>query len=137
MAHLVHSAAVLLKRARKPYITDDIGLDLVNTVYALDSTTIDLCLLLLPSADFRSTNAAVKMDTLLDLRGPIPGFIHVSNGKMDDALALDLITATHQTWPNPYVFREPSSPTWVVRKKHYCECRVKFKIRADSGHVEA
>jgi Transposase DDE domain/Domain of unknown function (DUF4372) len=85
-------AAVLIKRARKLYIEDDIGIDLVNTVYALDSTTIDLCLSLFPWADFRSTKAAVKMHTLLDLRGPIPSFIHVSNGKMGDALALDLIT---------------------------------------------
>jgi hypothetical protein len=85
-------AAVLIKRARELYIADDIGLDLVNTVYALDSTTIDLCLSLFPWADFRSTKAAVKMHTLLDLRGPIPSFIHVSNGKMGDALALDLIT---------------------------------------------
>src|SRR5580704_18569510 len=79
-------AAVLVKRARKLYIDDDIGLDLVNTVYALDSTTIDLCFSLFPWADFRSTKAAVKMHTLLDLRGPIPSFIHVSNGKMGDAL---------------------------------------------------
>jgi hypothetical protein len=85
-------AAVLIKRARKLYLKDDIGLDLANTVYALDSTTIDLCLSLFPWADFRSTKAAVKMHTLLDLRGPIPSFIHVSNGKMGDALALDLIT---------------------------------------------
>jgi hypothetical protein len=85
-------AAVLIKRARRLYMEDDIGLDLVNTVYALDSTTIDLCLSLFPWADFRSTKAAVKMHTLLDLRGPIPSFIHVSNGKMGDALALDLIT---------------------------------------------
>ena len=62
-----------------------------NTVYALDSTTIDLCLSLFPWADFRSTKAAVKMHTLLDLRGPIPSFIHVSDGKMGDAAALDLI----------------------------------------------
>lgn len=85
-------AAVLIRRARKLYISDDIGLDLANTVYALDSTTIDLCLSLFPWADFRSTKAAVKMHTLLDLRGNIPSFIHVSNGKMHDALALDLIT---------------------------------------------
>jgi hypothetical protein len=85
-------AAVLIKRARKLYVEDDIGLDLANTVYALDSTTIDLCLSLFPWADFRSTKAAVKMHTLLDLRGPIPSFIHISNGKMGDALALDLIT---------------------------------------------
>src|SRR6266550_7051543 len=85
-------AAVLVRRARKLYVSDDIGVDLANTVYALDSTTIDLCLSLFPWADFRSTKAAVKMHTLLDLRGPIPSFIHVSNGKMGDALALDLIT---------------------------------------------
>jgi hypothetical protein len=85
-------ATVLIRRARKLYTDDSIGLDLDNTVYALDSTTIDLCLSLFPWADFRSTKAAVKMHTLLDLRGPIPSFIHVSNGKMGDAQALDLIT---------------------------------------------
>ncbi len=85
-------AATLIKRARKLYLQDDVGLDLDNTVYALDSTTIDLCLSLFPWADFRSTKAAVKMHTLLDLRGPIPSFIHISDGKMGDALALDLIT---------------------------------------------
>ena len=84
-------AAVLIRRARKLYAQDDIGLDLANTVYALDSTTIDLCLSLFPWADFRSTKAAVKMHTLLDLRGSIPRFIDVSDGKMGDALALDLI----------------------------------------------
>ena len=84
-------AAILIRRARKLYAQDDIGLDLANTVYALDSTTIDLCLSLFPWADFRSAKAAVKMHTLLDLRGSIPRFIHVSNGKMGDALALDLI----------------------------------------------
>ena len=84
-------AGVLIRRARKLYEKDDIGLDLANTVYALDSTTIDLCLSLFPWADFRSTKAAVKLHTLLDLRGPIPSFIHVSDGKMGDALALDLI----------------------------------------------
>jgi hypothetical protein len=67
-------AAVLIRRARKLYANDDVGLDLDNTVYALDSTTIDLCLALFSWADFRSTKAAVKMRTLLDLRGPIPSF---------------------------------------------------------------
>jgi len=84
-------AAVLIRRARKLYAGDALSLDLANTVYALDSTTIDLCLSLFPWADFRSTKAAVKMHTLLDLRGNIPSFIHVSDGKMGDALALDLI----------------------------------------------
>ena len=84
-------AAVLIRRARKLYAGDDNGLGLADAVYALDSTTIDLCLSLFPWADFRSTKAAVKMHTLLDLRGPIPSFIHISDGKMGDALALDLI----------------------------------------------
>jgi hypothetical protein len=85
-------AAILIRRARELYADDDIGLDLDNTIYALDSTTIDLCLSLFPWADFRSTKAAIKMHRLLDLRGPIPSFIRFSNGKMGDALALDLIT---------------------------------------------
>src|SRR6201982_458780 len=84
-------AVILIRRARKLHAYDNIGLDLDNTVYALDSTTIDLCLSLFPWADFRSTKAAVKMHTLIDFRGPIPSFIHVSNGKMGDAVALDLI----------------------------------------------
>src|ERR1700745_4026847 len=84
-------AAVVVRRGRKLYVSDDIGLDLANTVYALDSTTIDLCLSLFAWAHFRSTKAAVKLHTLLDLRGPIPSFIHISDGKMGDVLALDLI----------------------------------------------
>lgn len=86
-------AVVLIRRARKLYVSDDIGLDLANTVYALDSTTIDLCLSLFPWADFRSTKAAVKMHTLLDLRGNIPSFIHISDGKLADVHALDLLTS--------------------------------------------
>ena len=81
----------LIVRARKLHIDDDPGMDLSNTVYALDSTTIDLCLSLYPWALFRRTKAAVKMHTLLDLRGNIPDFIHVSDGKLHDVNALDLI----------------------------------------------
>ncbi len=66
-------------------------MELSNTVYALDSTTIDLCLSVFPWAHFRSTKAAVKMHTLLDLRGSIPSFIHVSDGKQHDVHALDLL----------------------------------------------
>ena len=65
--------------------------DLDSTVYALDSTTIDLCLSLFPWAHFRSTKSAVKMHTLLDLRGNIPSFIHISNGKMHDVNVLDML----------------------------------------------
>ena len=81
----------LITQARELYATEDLGLDLSNTVYALDSTTIDLCLALFPWAPFRSTKAAVKMHTLLDLRGAIPSFIHVSGGKLHDVNALDLL----------------------------------------------
>jgi transposase len=81
----------LIAQARKLYASEDLGLDLTNTVYALDSTTIDLCLSVFPWAHFRTTKAAVKMHTLLDLRGNIPSFIHVSDGKLHDVHALDLL----------------------------------------------
>jgi hypothetical protein len=81
----------LIAQARKLYAEEDLGLDLSNTVYALDSTTIDLCLSLFPWAPFRSTKAAVKMHTLLDLRGNIPSFIHISDGKLHDVNVLDIM----------------------------------------------
>lgn len=81
----------LIAQARKLYAEEELGVDLSNTVYALDSTTIDLCLSLFPWAPFRSTKAAVKMHTLLDLRGNIPSFIHVSDGRMHDVNVLDLL----------------------------------------------
>ncbi len=81
----------LIAQARRLYADDDLGLDLKNTVYALDSTTIDLCLSVFPWAHFQRTKSAVKMHTLLDLRGNIPAFIHVSDGKMGDVDALDLL----------------------------------------------
>jgi len=81
----------LIVQARKLYAKEDLGLDLANTVYALDSTTIDLCLSVFPWAHFRTTKAAVKMHTLLDLRGNIPSFIHISDGKLHDVHALDLL----------------------------------------------
>jgi hypothetical protein len=81
----------LIAQARKLYADEDLGLDLTNSVYALDSTTIDLCLSVFPWAHFRTTKAAVKMHTLLDLRGSIPSFIHVSDGKLHDVHALDLL----------------------------------------------
>ena len=84
-------AASLIRRARKLYSDSDLGIDLSNTVYALDSTTIDLCLSLFEWASFRSTKAAVKMHTLLDLRGNIPTFIHVSDGTMGDVNVLDFM----------------------------------------------
>ena len=84
-------AAVLIRRARKLYLDEDLGLDLKNTVYALDATTIDLCLSLFDWAPFRKAKAAVKLHTLLDLRGAIPAFIHISDGKMHEVNVLDIL----------------------------------------------
>ena len=81
----------LIAVARRLYRDEDIGLELEGTVYALDSSTIDLCLSLFPWADFRKTKAAVKLHTLLDLRGNIPAFIHISDGKLHDVNVMDLL----------------------------------------------
>ncbi|OFZ70583.1 MAG: transposase [Betaproteobacteria bacterium RBG_16_58_11] len=81
----------LIEQARKLYAGDSFGIELENTAYALDSTTIDLCLSLFPWALFRTTKSAVKMHTLLDLRGNIPSFIHISDGKLGDVKALDIL----------------------------------------------
>jgi len=82
-------AHILIRRARVLYATDALAVDLEQTAYALDSTTIDLCLTLFPWARFQTTKAAVKLHTLLDLRGNIPCFVHVSPGKMHDVNVLD------------------------------------------------
>lgn len=87
-AGLAHN---LIGQARRLYAGEDLGLDLDNTIYAFDSTTIDLCLTMFPWAHFRTTKAAVKLHTLLDLRGNIPSFIHISNGKLHDGHALDCL----------------------------------------------
>ena len=84
-------AALLIRRARKLYANDSLGVELGNTVYALDSSTIDLCLSLFAWAPFRSTKAAIKLHTLLDLRGAIPAFIHISDGKLHDVNVLDML----------------------------------------------
>jgi hypothetical protein len=85
-------ALLLIRRARKLYCNDSFGIDLSNTVYALDATTIDLCLSLFPWAPFRSAKAAIKLHTLLDLRGNIPAFIHISDGKVHEVNVLDMLT---------------------------------------------
>jgi hypothetical protein len=82
-------AQLLIRRARALYAKEPIGAELNETVYALDSTTIDLCLNLFPWARFRRAKAAVKLHTLLDLRGSIPTFISISQGKQADVRVLD------------------------------------------------
>ena len=84
-------ANALIVEARRLYAEDAFGVDLDNTVYALDTTTIDLSLKVFPWAHFRTTKAAVKMHTQIDLRGNIPSFIHVSDGTMHEVNVLDLI----------------------------------------------
>ena len=84
-------AQSLITTARDLYINEDFGLDLDNTVYALDASTIDLCLSVFPWATFRQTKAAIELHTLLDLRGNIPTFIHITDGKVHDVNVLDIL----------------------------------------------
>jgi len=82
-------AQILIDEARRLYVDDDFGLELQETVYALDSSTIDLCLSVFPWARFRKAKGAVKLHTLLDLRGDIPTFIWITDGKVHDVNVLD------------------------------------------------
>ena len=91
-------AQSLIHLARPLYAEDPFGVDLKESVYALETTTIDLCLSVFPWAPFRSTKAAVTLHTLLDLRGNIPTFIHISDGKMHEVHILD------QLLPEPGAF---------------------------------
>lgn len=86
-------AALLIRRANKLYADEPLGLDvnIAGQVYALDSSTVDLCLSLFDWAPFRSTKAAIKLHTLLDLRGCIPSFLHISDGKLGDVNVLDML----------------------------------------------
>ena len=84
-------AQILIHKARRLYLHDPFGLELKETVYALDATTIDLCLSLFPWACFRKNKAAVKLHTLLDLRGSIPSFIEITDGKVHDVNILDIL----------------------------------------------
>ena len=89
---IYHALAIrLMARARQLYAKESLNIDIDASVYALDSTTIDLCLSLFDWAPFRTTKAAVKMHTLLDLRGSIAAFIHISDGKVGDVQVLDIL----------------------------------------------
>jgi len=82
---------ILISKARNLYADEDFGVELADTAYALDSTTIDLCLALFPWASFRKHKAAVKMQTLLDIRGNIPSFIEITSGSVHDVNILDVL----------------------------------------------
>ena len=85
-------AQTLITEARRLYCDEDLGLDLTNTVYAFDSTTIDLCMTLFPWAYFSPTQHALKLHTLLDLRGQIPTFIRITPARVHDVNMLDQLT---------------------------------------------
>jgi len=84
-------ASLLIQTARHLYIDETFDFELENTAYALDSSTIDLCLSVFPWAHFRQTKAAIKLHTLLDLRGNIPTFVHITDGKVHDVHILDIL----------------------------------------------
>jgi hypothetical protein len=121
-------AQVLIHLARPMYVKDAIGIDLDSTIYALDSTTIDLCLSLFPWARFRARKGAVKMHTLLDVRGSIPTFIEVTDGKVHDVNILDQIL--------------PEADSFYVMDRAYVDferlytlhqCAAFFVVRTKSG----
>ena len=112
-------AQVLIATARPLYASDPIGVDLDQSLYALDSTTIDLCLALFPWARFRKHKAAVKMHTLLDLHGNIPTFIHITDGKVHDVNVLDEIV--------------PEAGAFYVMDRGYIDFERLFVLHAQRG----
>ena len=121
-------AQVLIHRARSLYRDEDLGLDLEQTVYALDSTTIDLCLSLFPWARFRRHKGAIKLHTLLDLRGPIPSFIEITDGKVHDVNILDLLV------PEPGAFYVMDRGYLDFERLHQLhQAQAFFVIRAKSN----
>ncbi len=112
-------AMVLIQQARELYKSEDFGVELDQTVYALDASTIDLCLSLFPWANFRSTKAAVKLHTLLDLRGNIPTFIEITDGKVHDVNILDILI--------------PEAGSTYVMDRGYLDFKRLYKIHLNSA----
>jgi Domain of unknown function (DUF4372) len=128
-------AKKLMGQARTLYVGEDLGLELENTVYALDSTTIDLSLTLFPWADFRRTKAGIKMHTQLDLRGPIPTCIYITNARQHDVRWLDELVFEPKTtcaspasargqWRRPPAFAATrlENPLWPKRARPFRHC---------------
>jgi len=124
-------AQVLIAQARKLYREDCFGVGLSNTVYALDATTIDLCLSVFPWAPFRSTKAAVKLHTLLDLRGAIPTFIHISDGKLHDVNVLDILI------PEPGAFYVLDRGYLDFERLHVLHCAGSFFVTRAKSNMDA
>ena len=121
-------AQILIHRARALYQDEDFGIELDQTVYALDATTIDLCLSLFPWARFRRQKGAVKLHTLLDLRGPIPAFIEITDGKIHDVKILDLLV------PEPGAFYVMDRGYLDFKRLHHLhQGQSFFVIRAKSN----
>lgn len=122
----------LIQTARRLYLNEDFGLELEQTAYALDATTIDLCLSVFPWAQFRQSKGAVKLHTLLDLRGNIPTFIHISDGKLHEVNTLDIIPIEPGTFytmdrgyldfARLYTFSQAAA-FFVTRGKSNLKCR--------------
>lgn len=123
-------AQVLIAQARKLYAGEDLGVDLDATVYALDSTTITLCLALFPWARFRKTKGAVKLHTLLNLRGSIPEFIHISDGKLHDVNVLDYLLPT----PGAYYILDRGYPDF--ERLHEIHALKAFFVTRAKGNLK-
>jgi hypothetical protein len=136
-ADFAHS---LIQTARELYVNDSFGLELENTVYVLDATTIDLCLSMFPWANFRKSKGAVKLHTLLDLRGSIPTFIHISDGKLHEVNTLDIVPLEagafyvmdrgYLDFARLYTISQASA-FFVIRAKSNLKCRRVYSYQAD------
>jgi hypothetical protein len=136
-ADLAHD---LIRTARKLYASDSFALELDNTVYALDATTIDLCLSMFPWANFRRAKGAIKLHTLLDLRGNIPAFIHISDGKLHEVNTLDILPLEagafyvmdrgYLDFARLYAISQHSA-FFVIRAKSNLKCRRVYSHQID------
>jgi len=135
-------AQILIHTARGLYAQEDLGLELDNTVYALDSTTIDLCLSIFPWAGYCTTQAGVRVHTLLDLRGPIPSFVEITDAKVNDVEILDMLVPEagafyimdrgYLGFKRLYVF-ELASAFFVIRSKTNIKCRRLYSRPVDTS----
>jgi hypothetical protein len=135
-------AQVLIAQARALYRNDEIGAELENTVYALDSSTIDLCLSLFPWATFRKRKGAIKLHTLLDLRGNIPGLVIITNGKIHDVNILDqlrieagafyIVDRGYVDFERLYMINQASA-FFVTRIKDNCDWRRVYSHPVDKA----
>jgi len=133
-------AQVLIRAARKLYANDDFGVSLEQTAYAFDSSTIDLCLSLFPWAKFRKRKGAIKLHTLIDLRGSIPCFIRISSGKLHDVNALDdlplepgafyIMDRGYIDFKRLHLFNQANA-FYVTRAKRNLDCTRRFSSPID------